>query len=389
MSDSFPTLLVLAGSRQLGGAEKSLAALLPELVRRAHVLVFVTNAATEAEFRRLDLPNLELVPMHVGCKPWELAHNLYRLWKLARERQPAAILANAHRGSLLLALYRLLPWAPRPPLAVYVRDFDYHTLKQTLWLMRDVLFLAPTQAVFDDARYRSWGLHRHRQVVLSNAVPSLECDIEPDSEQPRTIGCCARIVPWKGIDFLIRAFALLAPRQPEARLRIHGEPVDRAYFESLQQLAADLGVAERIEFCDFARDMGAVFRQGLFFVVPSLSEVPGPETFCRIIIEAWAHERPIIAFDCGGPRWLIEDGRDGFLVEERNIEQLAARMEDLFSDPPLATRLGQAGAEKVRAQFGPAALANRLLDLLFAPQPGAEPSNPAALTTAASSSSHG
>jgi len=365
MSHELPTLFVLAGSRQLGGAEKSLAALLPELTRRARILVFVTNAATEAEFQRLNLPNLELAPMHVGLKPWELLHNLYRLWKLARERRPAAILANAHRGSLLLALYRLLPFASKLPLAVYVRDFDYHTLKHTLWLMRDVLFLAPTQAVFDDARYRSWGLHRHRHVVLANAVPSLECDTTPDPAQPRTIGCCARIVPWKGIDYLLRAFALLAAKQPQARLRIHGEPVDPAYFVSLQQLANDLGIAEQVEFCDFARDMGAVFRQGLFFIVPSLSQVPGPETFCRIIIEAWAHERPVIAFACGGPRWLIEDGRDGFLVEERNIEQLAARMETLYVDPALTRRMGLAGAEKVQAQFAPAALANQLLDLLI------------------------
>lgn len=361
-----PALFILAGSRSVGGAEKSLAALLPELARRAQLVVFVTSEQVADEFRRLGIPDLELVSMGVGILPWTIARNLEIYARWIRRCRPVAVLANSHRGAMLLALARLLPLLPTVHQVIYVRDFGYYTFRFLLPLLRRALFLAPTQAVFDDRRYQSWGLGQHRCQVLANAVPVPDDVSVPDSAAPRFIGCCARIVPWKGIDVLLRAFALLVARQPQARLRVYGEPIDADYYASLQALTQELKLTDHVEFCPFSNEMSGVFRQGLFFVVPSLSIVPGPETFCRIIIEAWAHARPVVAFECGGPKWLIEHGRDGYLVPEGDVQLLAERMEALLVDPVLAERLGAAGAEKVRRKYSPEAIAGELANLLFA-----------------------
>src|SRR4030095_11494854 len=97
----------------------------------------------------------------------------------------------------------------------------------------------------------------------------------------------------------------------------------------------------------FESDSQKLFGRGMFFVIPSISTPPGPETFGRIVIEAWSWRKPVISFDVGGPRLLIEDGRDGFLVAERNVDQLAARMAELLRDPERRREMGERGYAKV------------------------------------------
>ncbi len=360
MSDGLPGIFILSVGRHFGGSEKSLQALLPDLARQVRVTLFACVPEHIEQIRRLDLPNLEVIPSPIGNGPLAMLGNLLRLYRESRCRRPQGILVNGHRGSLLLFLYRLLPGRPSTRDVVYVRDFAYNTFRWTLWRLRDVSFLAPTAAIFEHPAYRSWGLTRLQHQALPNAVP-LPSDPHAVPIGPRFIGCCARLVPWKGIEYLIEAFARIAARHPAARVRIYGQPIDAAYTASLHALADKLEVTDRVEFHPFANDMHTVYRQGLFFVVPSLSILPGPESFSRIIIEAWAHARPVIAFACGGPRLLIEDGVDGFLVTERDTGQLAERMDQLLTSPALTNELGRKGEAKARAQFSPASIARELL----------------------------
>lgn len=367
MSANPPTIFVLSVNRHMGGAEKSIRALLPDVAESARVVVFVSNEEHRADLERLDCRSLTIRSLPLTSSPLGIMRAMWTVWKLARQLQPAAILANGHRGAFLLFFLRWLPLSFRPRFAVYVRDFAYSSLRFTAWAMRDFLFLAPTAAIFEHPPYRAWGITRLRHEVLVNAVLPPAVVREPEPGASRFIGCCARLVPWKGIEFLIEAFARIAPAHPTARVRIYGEPIDPEYAAFLKEMAVRLGVADRVEFHPFAQDISQVYRDGLFFVVPSLSVNPGPESFSRIIIEAWAHARPVIAFACGGPKLLIEDGVDGFLVEERNTGELATRLAELLEDPALIARLGLAGAEKARAQFAPAAIARHLCGLLLAP----------------------
>lgn len=385
MSAELPVLFILSNGRDMGGAERSIAALLPHLGKAARTYILPTNHRHTEELLALSARNVKVLPGILGLSPAAQFLSLIRLVRLCREHRPQTILANGHRGCFLLFWLRFIPLPRRPRCVVYVRDFAYSTLRFTLWAMRDFLFLAPTQAIFDFSPYQSWGLSRRQHRVIPNAVAETNPPSEPQPGQLRFIGCCARLVPWKGIDFLIRAFALVVKASPEARLRIYGERIDPAYFASLQSMTDELGLARHIEFCDFATDMRAVFQQGLFFVIPSLSMLPGPESFCRIIIEAWSYQRPVIAFATGGPLHLIEDGVDGFLVEERHIGQLAGRISGLLGDPERARRMGRAGWEKVRAQFSPENISRELLTCLL--PASAASATPASATQATASAS--
>lgn len=358
-------LFVLSNMREYGGAEHSISALLPYFAEHRRVLVFAENDRHIAALEKLSPANLEVVRLPKGNAPGAWIEALGILRRRCVAERPGAILANGHKGSLMLFLLQALLPAPRPRFAVYVRDFDYHTFRYTLWGMRSFRFFAPTGAVFEHPAYQKWGLTKLSHEVISNGVP---IPAEEQSAPPPVdgyIGCCARITPWKGIEYAIRAMGRLVAARPEARLHIHGDVLDQEYFDSLTRLVTELGLEKNVIFLPFAADIGRVYREGRCFVIPSLSILPGPESFGRIIIEAWSHRRPVVAFRAGGPAHLIDDGENGFLVEERNVEELADRLERLLADHAFCTAMGESGYRKVLREFDPRRIAQTLLARLF------------------------
>jgi glycosyltransferase involved in cell wall biosynthesis len=144
------------------------------------------------------------------------------------------------------------------------------------------------------------------------------------------------------------------------RLVVAGSPHDKAYFEECRELARENGVAELVTFAPFTDDPARLYQQCAMVVVASISKFGGPETFSRTVIEAWAHGRPVIAFNVGGPRYLIRDGVDGFLAEEGDLDGLAAKMTSIWSDPALGERLGAAGYSRAASEFSADAIADRV-----------------------------
>ena len=95
-------------------------------------------------------------------------------------------------------------------------------------------------------------------------------------------------------------FAIVTQNEPAARLQIFGTPVDQEYYNQLLRLVTELGLENSVHFKSFTSNMRQVYTDAEFFVVPSLATNPGPESFCRIITEAWAFEKPSVAFAVGG-----------------------------------------------------------------------------------------
>ena len=227
------TLFILSNMREYGGAEHSIATLLPHFLSTTRVFIFVENDRHAAALRRITDERLTVVALPKGNSPLAMWNALRIIRKHYLAERPQALLANGHKGGLLLALIQAALPGPRPRYAVYVRDFDYYTLRYTLWAMTDFLFLAPTRAIFEHQDYLDWGLGSRNHEVISNAVVAPAELTEPAAETERFVGCCARITPWKGIEYLICAFALAAPQRPDARLRIYGDVIGREYFETL------------------------------------------------------------------------------------------------------------------------------------------------------------
>ena len=164
------------------------------------------------------------------------------------------------------------------------------------------------------------------------------------------VGCLGRIRPWKGQAQFLEVVAELAPRVPQARFLIVGDTLfpdrGRDYVGDLKRLAESLGVAGRVAFAGH-RDDPLVALCAMDVVVNCSLDEP----FGRVLIEAMACRRPVVAFASGAVPELVADGDTGVLVPVGNTATMAEAVFELIDDPTLAESYGEAGHERVATHF--------------------------------------
>ncbi len=159
----------------------------------------------------------------------------------------------------------------------------------------------------------------------------------------------------KGIEFMIRAFALLCRRDPDARYLIVGSGDDR---ERLEALAWDLGVSAQVIFAGMRDDIPELVAASDVFVLPTLTEA-----LPTVLAEAAASGTPIVASAVGGVPEMVEDGETGLLVPPSDSEALAEACGRLLADPALRQRMGKAARGLAMDRFDLELHADRLCGL--------------------------
>jgi len=161
-----------------------------------------------------------------------------------------------------------------------------------------------------------------------------EFGVAPDAP---LLGLVGRLVPSKGIEYLLEAMELILSRHPSAKLAIVGEG---ALMEGLKAQAAALGVSESVIFTGNRRDVPDILDALDIFVLSSVKEgLPNS------IIEAMASGLPIVSSDVGGVSELISHEETGLLVPPREPKALALAVKHLLSNPDEASRMAMAAKE--------------------------------------------
>nr|WP_272922724.1 glycosyltransferase [Streptomyces sp. SID2999] len=184
----------------------------------------------------------------------------------------------------------------------------------------------------------------------------------PASQRSRTVvyvGRMDRSSAWKGVDVLVRAFARLAADVPEARLRLVG---DGDALPGLRALAAELGVAERLETPGALSGdaLTDAVRTAAVLALPSLTEA---ESFGMALVEGMACATPVVGSAVGGIPHVIADSETGLLVPPGDPEALAVACTKLLTDGELADRLGAAGRRTAEERYAWPHLTDRYLEL--------------------------
>lgn len=161
----------------------------------------------------------------------------------------------------------------------------------------------------------------------------------------------ARLEEVKGTEWVIRAFAQIAPQHGAARLIIIGEGKLR---KRLQKLAQETGFADRISFLG-ARPHAEVvqwMQYAAMVVLASVRTQSGREEgLGLVLLEGAASGVPGIGTRVGGISEGIVEGETGFLVPERDVESLSIAMGTLLANPPLRQRMGAAARVRVEQFF--------------------------------------
>ena len=183
--------------------------------------------------------------------------------------------------------------------------------------------------------------------VIPNYVPAVDASHTDLHRQPGRydVALVSRLVQGKAADDALRAFAIVAERVPDARLLVYGRGEE---MPSLQALATELGIAERVSWEGFTSTAVADLAAARVSITTSESE-----GFGMVIVESMAVGTPVVAMDCNyGPRDLIVDGVTGYVVPDRDIEAFADRVCTLLIDDSVRADMSDAARAWVSEHLG-------------------------------------
>jgi glycosyltransferase involved in cell wall biosynthesis len=123
-------------------------------------------------------------------------------------------------------------------------------------------------------------------------------------------------------------------------------PGDEPYLASLQQLAASLGLGDRIVFAGLRRDVPALFAASAVAVMPSLNEA-----LSNSLLEAMAAGTATVATRVGGTPEALRHGESGLLVPSGDVSALIESVGRLLEEPATAARYGRAARRVVEERF--------------------------------------
>jgi len=174
-----------------------------------------------------------------------------------------------------------------------------------------------------------YGVHSHEKLVL----------------------CVGRLVPQKGVEYLIQAIPAIIRRHPEVRFVIVGEGWQRDHLENLAQ---STGYRWKVLFTGFLpdTDLTALTMSADILVIPSVYE-----PFGIVALEGMAAGVPVVASQVGGLAEVIEHDRTGVLVYSRNPESIAWGVDRVLSDPSYSRWLTQNAREMLQKTYSWEAIA--------------------------------
>jgi len=159
-----------------------------------------------------------------------------------------------------------------------------------------------------------------------------------------------RLTAQKGLEHLLHALALM---RAQASLDIVGDGPNRA---ALEQLAQQLGVVSRIRWHGqlSQSQLPALYQRATAVVVPSIDEGLG-----LVAVEALLCETPVVAFDSGGLRDVVQHDKTGLLVKPGDRAALAETLDNLLARDGRGADLGRAGRLYALSAFAPESAARR------------------------------
>ena len=172
-----------------------------------------------------------------------------------------------------------------------------------------------------------------------------------------------RLVKRKGVADLIGAFQLVLADIPTAQLEIVG---DGPEMMNLERLVNDLGLGEKVGFAGSLRGeaLFARYRGCDVFVMAPRTLKDDVEGFGTVFLEAGLAAKPSVGTRSGGIPEAVIDRVTGVLVEEGNINELAAAIREILGDKDLGKKLGENARSRVLAEFTWERSAERLIDIL-------------------------
>ncbi|MDZ7738157.1 MAG: glycosyltransferase [Bacteroidales bacterium] len=179
--------------------------------------------------------------------------------------------------------------------------------------------------------------------IIYNGVDLPEIQNGINNKRKIIIGAAGRVSAEKGFTKLVELGKSLVMKGVDFNISLAGDGVQ---LKEIKDRVIEAGLEDKFSFPGFVKDMSEFYRSISLFVLTSESE-----GFGTVMIESMSYAKPVISFDIGSPSEIIDNGVNGYIVEDKNIELMADKISILYKNPSLLNRLGQKARETVERDF--------------------------------------
>lgn len=259
-----------------------------------------------------------LIKKHVGAPVVTTVHSDYRLDYLGR---PVARLSYGTTNMLALRRVNYYIGVSDPMTDILIeRDFPPDRIYT---IYNGIDFKTPIKCTPKAEFFRNIGLNYEDGDVVAGIV--------------------ARLNPVKDIPTLLRALRLAIKDSPRLKLALAGDGED---LEKLKAMAEELGIADRVCFAGWVKDINSFYSAIDMNLLTSVSE-----TFPYALTEGTRMKRATIASNVGGVPVLIDDGKNGLIFTPGDEKQLAEHLVTLANNPVIREEMGRLLYEKASRDF--------------------------------------
>jgi glycosyltransferase involved in cell wall biosynthesis len=367
-----PVVLQVLPSLVTGGVERGTIEI-TQAITEAEAVALVASAGgpmvhsvQRAGGRHITLPLLSRTPLAI----WRNAARLEALIRAehvtlvhARSRAPAwaAWLACKRTGTHFVTTYH----------GVYGEDLPFKRHYNAVMAKGEIVIAASHYVA--EVILRQHKIDPERIRVIPRGVDPKVFD--PDSISPDRVARMAqtmrapdgmltvvmpgRLTAWKGQAVLLRAIAQL-PRQDVCCVLVGSDQGRTKYTKELENLSESLGIGDRVRIVGQVEDMPAALMLSDVVVHASTQA----EAFGRVVIEAQAMGRPVIATNLGGPSETVKPGETGWLTQPGDLASLAWALDDALSmDAEARMALGDRARASVLNGYTLQAMRDATLDV--------------------------
>lgn len=178
-------------------------------------------------------------------------------------------------------------------------------------------------------------------VVIPNPISIIDFASPLDKKQVMAAG---RIAPVKAFDELIHIWSMIKDEFPDWQLHIYGDDYLNTKSQ-LEKLIVDYHLEKEVKFKGSVSELTTAMKDYSIYAMSSETEC-----FPMVLLESLSVGLPIVSYDCpNGPRNIIQEGEDGFLVENKNREAFAKALKKLMQDQELRVETGKKAKENSKS----------------------------------------
>lgn len=277
-----------------------------------------------------------------------------------RKYKPYMMISNFAAVNLFLLTGYIV--GVRKRICWYHTHSSAHTSENQVHLWRKkIIYRFSTRVITTSASAKEdlakhYNVNTKKIVVLPNAVR--EPTNIPVYKRNLSLVFVGRLHPAKGFDVLLNSLPKVISRFPKLEIKIIGGGSND--IEKYLAEAKTLKISERINFIGFTSKSKVMeeLANAYICIVPSYYEA-----FCYVVIESFSVGTPVIGSDTTGIGEIIENGKNGFLFERGNHEELSDKILELLNDPLLRKEMSQNAYRSFQEKYELNGIANQFMKL--------------------------